>query len=716
VSANPFQIPSSIPSSAFPPDSGEPSVDFAADPGAGVGPGTPIPGPPGPRPGGSGYQTPTEAVAGSNDPTQIRPASGPPGGYSGQGAGGYAAPGYAVPGYTVPGQTRPMPGQPGPGQQGPGQQGPGQQGPGQLGAGQQVPGQYIPGQQMPGQQMPGQQVPGQQVPGQQMPSQQVPGQQMPSQQVPGQQMPSQHVAGQQGPSQAFAGQQMPGQPFSAPPVSGQPYAAPPVSGQPYTMPAQPTSFGAPGMPTSGQPFAAPPLPGQPVSGIGQPAAGRPVFGAPGMPGAGGPPVPPQNPSTGWPGMSGGYPATPPPKKRGGVVAASVGAGALALVLIIVGVVWASGGFGGGGNPGPSPTGHGANGVVGSPACGYKIAFLGVLSGDNNGDGVMVRDSAKMAIDKYNADPKHANCGVTLSEFDTKQDSDVSATLAQQIVDDPKILGVVGPVYRNEMFAAAPVLDKASVSLITPSASDSELSRKGWKVFHRVLGTDADQADAGALYLQSTLNAKKVFIVADDSEFGNTGGTEARRKLGSAVVGSVSVGRYDKDFTAAAKQVTDSGADALYCACYWDDGAAIVKLVRTTKPTMIVMSGDRIFTQGFIDGAGKAQSEGVYMTCPCVPASQAGDNFGADYKAKYNKVANYYGPEAYDAANIYLAGLQSGASTRATMLSFVNAYSGRGVSRSIKFTVTGDLDVSSLDVWSYKVEGGYVVDDRVIPTS
>ena len=626
VSASPFQIPSSVPSAAFPPSADEPSVDFAADPGAQAGPGAPIPPPQGPDP------------AFSNDPTQlVRPASGPPAGFPAQG-------------YVPPGQARPVSGQPA----------------------QAYPGQPAPTLPMPSQ--PGPQGFGAQP----MPVQPAPYSGAPSSAPPYTGPPS---------------YQAPGQPVSGQPQSGQPYPAQPYSGQPFS-----------GQPYSAQPYSAQPYAAQPVSGIGQPAPGRPAFGAP--------PVPPQNPNAGW---QPGYPGVPPPKRRGRTMALSVGGGAIALLLLVVGIAWAAGGFGGKPTTNGSPSANGGGGGGAAPACGYKIAFLGVMTGDNNGDGTMVDKSAKMAIDEYNADPKHAECGVTLSEFDTKQADDTSATTAQQIADDPKILGVVGPIYRNEMLSAAPILDKAGVSLITPSASDAELSRKGWKVFHRLLGTDADQADAGVTYLQTVLKTTKTYIVADDTEFGTTGGTEARRKLGSSAVGTVNVGRDDKDFAAAVKQVTDSGADSVYCACYFDDGATIIKAIRTAKPNITVMSGDRIFTQSFLDGTG-TQGQGVYMTCPCIPADQAGNNFAADYKAKYSEQASYYGPEAFDAANIYLAGLQAGAATRSAMLAFVNGYSGRGVSRSIKFTVNGDLNVSSLDIWAYKVDGQYVVKDRVIPGS
>jgi branched-chain amino acid transport system substrate-binding protein len=401
---------------------------------------------------------------------------------------------------------------------------------------------------------------------------------------------------------------------------------------------------------------------------------------------------------------------PAPRKRGGFIALSVGAGVLAVLIAIGLVIFAvktTGSPGGGGNsPSPNQLAGGA-----SPACGYKLAYLGVLTGDNSADGITIRDSAKLAIDQYNE--KHGDCKVTLAEFDTQRKDDLSATTAQQVVDDPKILGVIGPVYRSEVLAATPILEQATVPLISPAASDEELSRKGWKVFHRVLGTDADQAVAGAQYLKAIAKASKTYIVYDDTEFGSTASAEVRRRLGDLVVGEVAISRTATDYSAAVKQVTDAGADSVYFAGFFDDGGVFIKALKTAAPKITVVSGDKIFTQSFIDAAGST-AEGVVITCPCIPAEQAGENFAAKFKQKYSDTASYYGPEAYDATNVFLAGLNAGKATRADMLAFVNAYSGRGISRDIKFTVSGDLDVANLQIWAYKVQGGYVEKDQAIP--
>lgn len=387
------------------------------------------------------------------------------------------------------------------------------------------------------------------------------------------------------------------------------------------------------------------------------------------------------------------------------------AGALALVLTIAGVLWVTRDR----DVTPDPNGNtlskGAAPAV-AAACGYKIAYLGLVTGDSAGDGVTVRDSTKFAIEQYNK--KHPNCTVEFTEFDTQRKEDLGAQLARRVADDPKILGVVGPVYRSEVLAAVPVLNSEGVPMITPSAADADLSRKGWTVFHRLVATDADQAVAGARYLQKVANAKRTFIVADDSDYGVTAGTEVRRALRpTAVAGTANVKRADKDFAGTVKQVVDSGADAVYFGGFFDDGALFVKQLRAAKPGITIVAGDRVFTDSFVTGAG-AGADGVVITCPCIPASQADRNFATDFELRYNESASYYGPEAYDATNVFLSGLEAGKSTRATMLAHVKAYDGRGVSRSISFTSTGDLGAKSLQIWAYKVNGGGITKDQVIP--
>lgn len=390
------------------------------------------------------------------------------------------------------------------------------------------------------------------------------------------------------------------------------------------------------------------------------------------------------------------------------------AGGVALLLLVGGIitwaVWPSPPDDGRGGPS-----HGAQPPA-SPACGFKIAVLGVLTGSNNGDGVAVRDSTKLAVEQYNA--KHPGCTATLVEYDSQNTAadkdDQAGAQARAIVADNSILGVVGPIYASEVHDALPVLESGGIPVITPSATDTDLSQNGWKVFHRTLGTDTDQALAGARYLKQVLHASRTYVVDDGSSFGSSVASQVDRQLGTGSVGTATLDSNATDYTSITKQVVTAGADAVYYGGLSRVGGAFVKQMRAANPNITIVAGDRVFTDSFVDAAGKQAAEGVYITCPCVPPSEARNNYAEQFKTRYANSPGYYGPEGFDAANVLLAGLNAGKATRADMLAWVNGYDGEGISRHVKFTPKGDLDGNKLQVWIYKVSNGDVKSQSVIP--
>jgi branched-chain amino acid transport system substrate-binding protein len=73
-------------------------------------------------------------------------------------------------------------------------------------------------------------------------------------------------------------------------------------------------------------------------------------------------------------------------------------------------------------------------------------------------------------------------------------------------------------------------------------------------------------------------------------------------------------------------------------------------------------------------------------------------------------------EAYDAASVFLRGIEAGRLRRSEMAAFVNGYSGPGITSTIRFTPTGELVDSSVTVWAYRVHSGAIVADQPISIS
>ena len=114
---------------------------------------------------------------------------------------------------------------------------------------------------------------------------------------------------------------------------------------------------------------------------------------------------------------------------------------------------------------------------------------------------------------------------------------------------------------------------------------------------------------------------------------------------------------------------------------------------------------RLLTQ-----AGK-EADGAYVTYPLTPPDRTG-TFATACKARYGTSPPFWGPEAFDAANILLAGIAADRATRAGMLTWVHEFDGDGVSRHISFNADGDLDAPQ--VWFHRVVDGAFRADSVIP--
>lgn len=354
--------------------------------------------------------------------------------------------------------------------------------------------------------------------------------------------------------------------------------------------------------------------------------------------------------------------------------------------------------------------------AGGDKCGYKIAFFGALTGTSAALGLNENNGVKVAIDTYNK--KHPDCKVVHLPLDSQGSPDQAPGLAQQAIDDTKVLGVVGPAYSGESEAAGPMFNEAGLVAITASATRPSLSQQGWKTFFRAVGNDLSQGPAAGRYIKDVIKAQKVYVIDDQSAYGAGLADEVKKVLGSAVVGTDKVQGEGKqtDFSGVVTKVKSAGVQAIFYGGYYQEAGLIRKQLTAAGVTAPMVAGDGVKDEAFIKSAGAAAAEGTIMTCPCAPADKAGGTFVQDYKKLIGSDPGTYSDTAYDAANILLAGIEAGKTGRTELREFVKSYSGQGAAATYKFTETGELDPNSVVVWAFKVSGGKVVPDQEIKKS
>jgi branched-chain amino acid transport system substrate-binding protein len=342
-------------------------------------------------------------------------------------------------------------------------------------------------------------------------------------------------------------------------------------------------------------------------------------------------------------------------------------------------------------------------------CDLKIGFFGALTGDAANLGQNIQNGAKLAIDQYNT--KNADCKVTLVPFDSQGDPAQAPGLAKKAVDDKSVIGIVGPAFSGESKAADPLFNEAGLVTISASATNPDLAENGWKTFFRVLGNDATQGPAAAKYIQNVLQAKKVVVVDDASEYGKGLADIVKQTLGSAVVTTDTIQQKQTDFGPTVTKIRSSGADAVFFGGYYAEAGLIKKQMDDAGVKATFVGADGIKDDGYVTAAGAKAANGTIITCPCLPPDKAGGTFFTDYKAAFNAEPATYGAEAFDAATIMLEGIKSGITTRDKMIDFVKSYDKAGVTKQLKFDAKGEPE--NVSVWAYKVADGKIVPDQEI---
>jgi branched-chain amino acid transport system substrate-binding protein len=350
-------------------------------------------------------------------------------------------------------------------------------------------------------------------------------------------------------------------------------------------------------------------------------------------------------------------------------------------------------------------------------CGYSLAYIGALTGSSANLGVNIEQGAELAVIQYN-DKNGKDC-VTLKKFDSQGDPAVAPGVTRQAITDKKLLGVVGLPFSGESEASEPILESAGIPAITPSATRVSLSSHGWKVFHRAVANDGAQGPAAANYVKNVLKAEKVFVADDQSAYGAGLADAVKTTLGAAVAGTdkTSADGKQTDFSATVQKVVSSGATAFFYGGYYQNAGLLRKQLSAAGWKGTLVAGDGVNDKGFAEAAGNDAATGSVVTCPCSPASKAGGSFVTDYKAKWNTDAGTYSDVAFDAANIFLKGIDGGNTTPEKMLSYVNDVKYSGVANTYKFTSTGELDPTYIKVWAFKFGAdGTAAPDQEIPKS
>src|SRR5215203_4764990 len=165
-------------------------------------------------------------------------------------------------------------------------------------------------------------------------------------------------------------------------------------------------------------------------------------------------------------------------------------------------------------------------------CNASIGMMTVLTGAAGPQGREQLHWAQLAVDQFN---EENGTSIKLVEGDDQLDPAQGATVAQQFVSNDKIVAVVGPESDGTVDSAGPILGRAGLVMVSPSATSSRLTDGKYETFYRVIPPDSLQGSQDAEYMIDTLKVKKVLVIDDQTAYSKGIADEVVPKLKDAGV-------------------------------------------------------------------------------------------------------------------------------------------------------------------------------------
>jgi branched-chain amino acid transport system substrate-binding protein len=260
--------------------------------------------------------------------------------------------------------------------------------------------------------------------------------------------------------------------------------------------------------------------------------------------------------------------------------------------------------------------------------------------------------------------------------DDKGEPQVGRAAVDELANDPTIGVLIGPLRSKVAEAVAPRAEHAGLPMVVLSQQEGISGR--W-IIQPAMTADRQAAEL-AEYAVRSQGLRKVGILYPNDPYGIALSNAFRQEVeqrGGQVVGSVSYDPNQKEFSvellSLQKWIDGDGLQAVFIPDFADKAVPLAKQVREAHPSVALLGSN-----GWNDPAHLApavdQLEGAVFVDGFFASSQrrATQDFVAAYKTAYGGAPEILEAQAYDAAKLVDAALQSGARSRAQVNSALHS--------------------------------------------
>jgi branched-chain amino acid transport system substrate-binding protein len=293
-----------------------------------------------------------------------------------------------------------------------------------------------------------------------------------------------------------------------------------------------------------------------------------------------------------------------------------------------------------------------------------IGEYGSLSGGDATFGQSTKAGVDVALDELLAkkEGKIGGMKVRVVVEDDQGKAEEAATVVQKLINQDRVLAVLGEVASSRSLAGGPICQQAGVPMISPSSTNPEVTKKGDYIF-RMCFLDDFQGWVMAKFVAENLKLKRVAVLKDVKNDYSVGlakyFTDAFTKMGGTVLVEQSYSAGDADFRAALTSIKAKSPQAVVVPGYYTEAGLIARQARELGITVPLVGGDGWESEKLIEIGGEAMNGCYYSNHWALdfpdPRLQ---EFLKSYRDKFKGDPDAIGGLAYDAANVLFQSLET----------------------------------------------------------
>lgn len=245
----------------------------------------------------------------------------------------------------------------------------------------------------------------------------------------------------------------------------------------------------------------------------------------------------------------------------------------------------------------------------------KVGMYMDLSGQTSSFGESSVSGAEMAVEEINAAGGVLGRPIQLVVEDDQGRPEQAATVVTKLIDQDKVVALIGEVASTNSLAAAPIAQRSKVPMITPSSTNPRVTETGDYIF-RVCFIDPFQGEVVAKFARQSLGAKTAAILYDNNSDYSRGLTQFFRetftKAGGRIVEEQSYAQTDRDFSGQLTAIRARKPDAVFVPGYYNQVGVIIKQAHDLGIKAALLGADGWDAPQIWDLAGEAIN-GSYMS-------------------------------------------------------------------------------------------------------